>query len=58
MTGLMNPGNGDDPGGLFDFNGDGKTDIGEMFIAYKIFEESTRTADDDEDEDQEEDLYE
>ena len=56
----MNPGNGDDPGGLFDFNGDGKTDIGEMFIAYKIFEESTRrpdgSLDDDEDEDQEEDL--
>ncbi len=26
-------------GGLFDFNGDGKTDLGEEFIAYKIFEE-------------------
>ncbi len=26
-------------GGMFDFNGDGKTDHGEQFIAYKIFEE-------------------
>ena len=29
-------------GGLFDFNGDGKTDIGEEFLAYKIFEECTK----------------
>ena len=24
---------------MFDFNGDGKTDTGERFIAYQIFEE-------------------
>lgn len=29
-------------GGMFDFNGDGKTDPGEQFIAYKIFEEVTK----------------
>lgn len=28
-------------GGLFDFNGDGKTDLGEEFIAYQIFEDMT-----------------
>ena len=26
-------------GGFFDFNGDGKTDIGEEWIAYQIFQE-------------------
>lgn len=26
-------------GGMFDFNGDGKTDLGEEFLAYQIFEE-------------------
>ncbi len=31
--------------GLFDFNGDGKTDIVEQFIAYKIFEDCTRDFD-------------
>lgn len=54
----MNPGNGDFLGGLFDFNGDGETDISEMFIAYKIFEESTRKADDSLDGDEDEDLFE
>ena len=29
-------------GGLFDFNGDGKTDLGEEWLAFKIFEECTR----------------
>lgn len=29
-------------GGMFDFNGDGKTSLDEEFIAYKIFEESCR----------------
>lgn len=29
-------------GGFFDFNGDGKTDLGEQYIAYRIFEECTR----------------
>ena len=29
-------------GGMFDFNGDGKTDLGEQFIAYKIYEEVTK----------------
>lgn len=38
----MNPINPDFLGGLFDFNGDGHTDMGEMFIAYKMFEEITR----------------
>lgn len=28
-------------GGLFDFNGDGKADLGEEFIAYQIFEDMT-----------------
>ncbi len=34
----MIPGNDGFLGGLFDFNGDGKTDLGEAFIAYKIYE--------------------
>jgi len=54
----MNPGNGDFLGGLFDFNGDGKTDISEMFIAYKIFEESTGRYDESLDDDEDEDLFE
>ena len=29
-------------GGIFDFNGDGKTDLGEEFLAFKIFEEVTK----------------
>lgn len=29
-------------GGLFDFNGDGKTDLGEEWLAFKIFEECTK----------------
>ena len=29
-------------GGMFDFNGDGKPDLGEQFIAYKIYEEVTK----------------
>ena len=33
-------------GGLFDFNGDGKTDLGEAFIASKIFEECMKRSDD------------
>lgn len=33
-------------GGLFDFNGDGKTDLGEEFIAYKIFEQCMKKSDD------------
>ena len=36
-------------GGLFDFNGDGKTDLGEEFIAYKIFEECMKGSDDTDD---------
>ena len=36
-------------GGLFDFNGDGKTDIGEQFIAYKMFEDCTKGFDSDDD---------
>ena len=49
----MNPNNHDFLGGLFDFNGDGKTDAGEMFIAYKIFEEVTKDADDESDDETE-----
>ncbi len=33
-------------GGLFDFNGDGKTDPGKEFIAYMIFEECVKGKDD------------
>ncbi len=29
-------------GGMFDFNGDGKEDFGEQWIAMKIFEECTK----------------
>lgn len=36
-------------GGLFDFNGDGKTDLGEQFLAYQIFEQTMRDNSDDED---------
>lgn len=39
-------------GGLFDFNGDGETDIGEEFTAYQIFKECFKkedTEDDDKD---------
>lgn len=28
--------------GMFDFNGDGKTDLGEEFIAYNIYEDMTK----------------
>ena len=31
---------------LFDLNGDGKTDLGEQYIAYKIFEDMTKENDD------------
>ena len=30
-------------GGFFDFNGDGHTDLGEEFIAYKMFEDMEKT---------------
>ncbi len=33
-------------GGLFDFNRDGKEDLGEQWLAYKMFEEATKTEDD------------
>lgn len=40
---------GFDPfGGMFDFNRDGKTDLGEQWIAYKIFEDCTREEDEQE----------
>ena len=35
--------------GLFDFNGDGVTDIGEKFIAFKIYEAVTRESENEED---------
>lgn len=31
-------------GGVFDFNGDGKEDLGEQWIAIKIFEEYAKEA--------------
>ena len=34
-------------GGFFDFNGDGKTDIGEEWIAYQIFKDCTGQPTDD-----------
>jgi len=37
-------------GGMFDFNGDGKTTIDEEFLAFKIFEESTKNEDEEKDE--------
>jgi len=36
-------------GGMFDLNGDGKTDLAEEFMAYKMYEEVTREDDDDDD---------
>ena len=36
-------------GDMFDLNGDGKTDLGEEFMAYKMYEEVTREDDDDDD---------
>lgn len=42
-------------GGLFDFNGDSKTDIAEEFLAYKMFEAVTAEAEEkefEEDEDE------
>ena len=33
--------------GLFDFDGDGKTSLGEQWIAYNIFKECTKEDDDD-----------
>lgn len=38
----MKPKNKDFFGGLFDFNGDGKTDLGEQFIAFQMFEAATK----------------
>lgn len=42
----MAKGDGGWPGGLFDFDGDGKTDLGEAFIAHQMFEESMEDDDD------------
>ena len=40
------PSNKDDLfGGMFDFDGDGKTDIGEEFLAYMMFEELSKDED-------------
>ena len=35
-------GKSDFMGGIFDFNGDGKTDMTEEFMAYMMFEELTK----------------
>ena len=34
--------NNDSFGDLFDFDGDGETSLDEEFLAYKIFEETTK----------------
>ncbi len=47
----MNSGNKDFLGGMFDFNGDGKTDLCETFIAYKIYEAVMRSFETDEGDD-------
>ncbi len=36
--------------GMFDFNGDGVTDIGEEYLAFKIFEAVTEESEDGENE--------
>ena len=38
--------------GMFDFNGDGITDIGEEFLAFKIFEAVTEESENNGDEDE------
>ena len=50
----MIPGNNGFLGGVFDFNGDGKTDLGETYIAYKIYEAVMSSFDTNELDDQEE----
>lgn len=40
-------------GGMFDFNGDSVTDIGEQFLAYKIYEAVTEESEDCDDENEE-----
>ena len=37
-------------GGMFDFNGNGVMDIGEEYLAYKIYEAVTEELEDNEDE--------
>ena len=34
-------------GGMFDLNGDGEVDMGEEFMAYKMYEDVTRDEDED-----------
>jgi len=45
-------------GGMFDLNGDGKVDIGEEFMAYKMYEDVTGDEEDDDDyaDDEDDDL--
>jgi len=35
--------------GMFDFNGDGRMDLGEEFLAYRIYEAVTEESENDED---------
>ena len=44
-------------GGLFDFNGDGKTTWDEEYLAFKIFEECTKEENNDFDNDFDSDLF-
>lgn len=45
---------GDPWNGMFDFNGDGVTDIGEEYLAYRIFEAVNGDGDPEEDREEEE----
>ena len=46
--------NNDSFGDLFDFDGDGETSLDEEFLAYKIFEETTKEENEDIDDEDEE----
>ena len=43
---------GDLWGGLFDFNGDGVTDLGEEYLAYKMYEAVTEESEGQEDDEE------
>ncbi len=46
-------GNDDFFGGMFDFNGDGHTDMVEAYLGFQILEEADREDDEDDDSDKE-----
>ena len=43
--------------GMFDFNGDGRMDIGEEFLAYKMYEAVTEESEDTDGEDDDPDWF-